>query len=70
MRKPLVYEDYELNFISLIEESEQQTYEEAISSKEWEMWKQAIKDKMEALSENDTWTVMKKPDGCECIDSK
>lgn len=29
-----------------------------------------MKTEMEALKENDTWTVMKKPEKCELIDSK
>lgn len=34
------------------------------------MWKRAMKIEMEALKENDTWVMMKKPDKCEIIDSR
>ncbi|KMQ86201.1 integrase core domain protein, partial [Lasius niger] len=70
LRKPTAYEDYEVNFTSLVEENEPQTYVEAMSGRESEMWKRAMKTEMEALKENDTWTVMKKPEKCELIDSK
>lgn len=69
MKKPPAYEDYEMNFMSLIED-EPQTFTEAMSGRESKMWKKAMKIEMEALEENDTWVVMKKPDKCELIDSK
>lgn len=53
LRKPKAYENCEWNFMSLVEEDEPLTYE-AVTSNESEMWKKAIKEKIEALKENNT----------------
>lgn len=70
LKKPKAYEDYEWNLMSLAEEDEPLTYHEAVTSNESKMWKKAIKEEIEALKENDTWTVIKRPEHCEPIDSK
>lgn len=70
LKKPSKYEDFEVGFMSIAEEDEPQTYSEAISSEDSEMWKKAIEAEMKALEENGTWVIVKKPSNCEYINSK
>ena len=46
------------------------SYQEAISSVESEQWKVAMSDEMEALKENNTYTVTNLPKGKTTIGSK
>lgn len=45
-------------------------YEEAMASKESKLWKKVMKREIDALEENNIWTVMKRLNNCESINSK
>lgn len=69
VRKPNWLDIYETSFIASFD-NEPISYEEAMKSEEAEKWKKAMKAETEALEENNTWQVVKKPKVCEVIDSK
>ena len=46
------------------------SYEQAISSKEGDNWKQAMKDELKSLEENNTWKLVTLPPGHKTVSSK
>lgn len=58
---------YELNFAQHIIP---ETFQEAVTRKDSNKWKQAIKDKLEAHKQNTTWTLVSKPEKQKIIYSK
>lgn len=49
---------------------EPKTYEEAVSSKNSAEWKQAMKEELKAIDDNETWQLMELPKGRKAIGSK
>lgn len=47
-----------------------QTYEEALSSEDSEMWIKSIKEELQAHEDNGTWEIVKKPDNARLLDCK
>lgn len=44
LKKPSTYKDFELSYVSVAEEDEPQTYDEAMASRESKQWKRATED--------------------------
>jgi hypothetical protein len=70
LKKPSHLEDYVLISEVLDERFNPETYEEAISCKEKEKWKEAMLQDMESLQENNTWEVTKLPQNKRAIKCK
>ena len=49
--------------VALLVESVSMTYQEAMSSPDAEKWKEAVREEMNALQENNTWRVVPLPKG-------
>jgi len=49
---------------------EPKSYKEAMTSPEADEWIQAMKDEMASMEENETWLLVKKPEGARVLDSK
>ncbi|KAG5875031.1 hypothetical protein JTB14_008140 [Gonioctena quinquepunctata] len=74
-RQPRRFDDYELGadeslLTYMCETGEPTTYEEAMSSEHRTKWKEAIKNEIGALKENETWIVEENPKGVGVIDCK
>lgn len=70
LKKPSHLEDYVMISEVLNERFNPETYEEAISCKEKEKWKEAMLKEMESLRENNTWEVAKRPENEKIIKCK
>ena len=57
-------------FLSVAEEDEPISFEEAINSKYSASWKSAMDEEYTALMKNNTWSLCKLPDNRKCIDCK
>lgn len=53
-----------------IEQDETGSYFEATKSEEWKFWKLAADDEMKSLKKNETFEVVKKPEGKKVIDCR
>ena len=51
-------------------ENEPQNYEEALSSSEGPLWKEAIKSEVDSILKNHTWELVDLPPGCKPVGSK
>lgn len=49
---------------------EPQTVREARASKDWIKWQEAMKEEIQALEENNTWTIVDKPSHIKPIKAK
>ncbi|GBP36997.1 Retrovirus-related Pol polyprotein from transposon TNT 1-94 [Eumeta japonica] len=47
-----------------------QTYEDALSSEDSELWIKSIKEELKAHEDNGTWELVKKPDNVRLLDCK
>ncbi|KAK8697828.1 hypothetical protein V6N13_113963 [Hibiscus sabdariffa] len=61
--------------VILVDQDEPKTYQEAVSSPDSEKWLEAMRSKMDSMSENQVWTLVKptegiKPIGCKWVFKK
>jgi transposase InsO family protein len=54
----------------LQEETEPKTLKEALESPQSELWKEAMKEELDSIDENETWTLTNLPPGRKAIGSK
>ncbi|CAM8902193.1 unnamed protein product [Rhodiola kirilowii] len=57
-------------FLTFMVEAGPCTYDEAISSIEGPIWKEAIKSELDSIMQNHTWELVNLPQGCKPLDSK
>ena len=57
-------------FLTYLLENEPQNYEEAVSSSEGPLWKEAIKSEVDSILQNHTWELVDLPPGCKPLGSK
>lgn len=57
-------------YLSVMEEDEPKTYEEAIKSKNSKKWKDAMDEEYESLIKNNTWVLSNLPEGRKLIDCR
>lgn len=71
-REPVWAKDFEMHcdssFFTITETPT--TYEEAVSSENADKWKEAMDKELSVLRENNTWTIVQKPDNKKIIESK
>ena len=53
-----------------ISENEPRTYSEAMKSKQSQQWQQAMKEEMQSLHDNQTWTLVPSPKNQRIVDCK
>lgn len=75
IKPPARYSDAEFLFFCLItdeeiEYSEPSSYEEAVESKEYKKWMQAMIEEIDSLLKNGTWVLVEKPDGRRVVSCK
>ena len=73
IRPPTRYGYFDLiafAFCTIEELEEPTSYEQAMSSLEKELWRQAMNEEMESLSKNQTWELVRKPDGQKLVSCK
>ncbi|GJR97833.1 retrovirus-related pol polyprotein from transposon TNT 1-94 [Tanacetum coccineum] len=58
------------DFVSFMVENEPTSYREAVTSSEWQQWKEAIKSEIESILQNNTWELMDLPPGCKPLGYK
>uniref|UniRef100_A0A1Y1LCN3 Endonuclease n=1 Tax=Photinus pyralis TaxID=7054 RepID=A0A1Y1LCN3_PHOPY len=68
VKLPSWMQDYETSFISV--QNEPQTYDEAMKRSDRDKWAQAIRDELNVLQENNTWTEVELPDNRRALNSK
>lgn len=68
-RKPREYPDY-VTYQASTQMEEPQSVEEALSRDDKGLWSKAIKEELQALKKNNTWTLVKPPKLCNLVDSK
>ncbi|KAH9646639.1 hypothetical protein KPL70_024932 [Citrus sinensis] len=61
---------YALTAAHELDYDEPKTYKEAVSGKNADQWLKAMKEEMDSLYKNDTWTLVKKPDKKKVIGCK
>ena len=61
---------YALYAAKEIQEYEPRTYQEAVQSNEAENWLKAIHEEMDSLKKNQTWILVKQPEGKSIISCK
>ena len=58
------------DFLVYMLESEPQSFQEAVSSVEGPLWKEAIKSEIDSILQNHTWELVDLPPGCKPLGSK
>ena len=58
------------DFVTFMLESEPRTYQEAVSSTEGPLWKEAIRSEVDSILQNHTWELVDLPPGCKPLKSK
>ncbi|KAK9028401.1 hypothetical protein V6N11_068206 [Hibiscus sabdariffa] len=53
--------------IILVDQDEPKTYQEVVSSPDSEKWLEAMRSKMDSMSENQVWTLVEPPEGVKPI---
>ncbi|CAM8891670.1 unnamed protein product [Rhodiola kirilowii] len=61
---------YGPDFLTFMVEAGPCTYDEAISSIDGPIWKEAIKSELDSFLQNHTWELVNHPQGCKPLDSK
>ncbi|KAK8694851.1 hypothetical protein V6N13_072395 [Hibiscus sabdariffa] len=56
--------------VILVDQDEPKTYQEAVTSPDSEKWLQAMRSKMDSMSENQVWTLVEPPKGIKPIGCK
>ncbi|KAK8667689.1 hypothetical protein V6N13_007837 [Hibiscus sabdariffa] len=56
--------------VILVDQDEPKTYQEAVSSPDSEKWLEAMRSKMDSMSENQIWTLVEPPEGVKPIGCK
>ncbi|KAK9027896.1 hypothetical protein V6N11_067717 [Hibiscus sabdariffa] len=56
--------------VILVDQDEPKTYQEAVSSPDSEKWLEAMRSKMDSMSENQVWTLVEPPEGIKPIGCK
>lgn len=70
LKCPTYLNDYEVGLMSVFDDGEPNTYDEAISCINACHWKEAIKKELKALEDNDTWDYVKRKNDSNIIDTK
>ena len=68
IKAPSWLSDYETAFVS--ETDDPTSVEEAMQSKEANEWKKAMQEELKTLQENNTWTVVEKPEERDVVECK
>ena len=74
MRKPIIVSDYvvylqELDY-DIGAENDLETFSQAISCKESNLWYDAMKDEMNSMASNGVWNLVELPNGAKTIRCK
>ncbi|KAK8685819.1 hypothetical protein V6N13_124853 [Hibiscus sabdariffa] len=56
--------------VILVDQDEPKTYQEAVASPDSEKWLEAMRSKMDSMSENQVWTLVEPPEGIKPIGCK
>ncbi|KAL4368227.1 hypothetical protein GQ457_05G022170 [Hibiscus cannabinus] len=56
--------------VILVDQAEPKTYQEAVASPDSEKWLEAMRSKMDSMSENQVWTLVEPPEGIKPIGCK
>ncbi|KAK9044761.1 hypothetical protein V6N11_058653 [Hibiscus sabdariffa] len=56
--------------IILVDQDEPKTYQEAVSSPDFEKWIEAMRSEMDSMSDNQVWTLVEPPEGIKPIGCK
>ncbi|KAK8539354.1 hypothetical protein V6N13_104402 [Hibiscus sabdariffa] len=56
--------------VILVDQDEPKTYQEAVSSPDFEKWLEAMRSEMDSMSENQVWTLVEPPEGIKPIGCK
>ncbi|KAK8694560.1 hypothetical protein V6N13_072108 [Hibiscus sabdariffa] len=56
--------------VILVDQDEPKIYQEAVSSPDSKKWLEAMRSKMDSMSENQVWTLVEPPDGIKPIGCK
>ncbi|KAK8512047.1 hypothetical protein V6N12_018528 [Hibiscus sabdariffa] len=56
--------------VILVDHDEPKTYQEAVSSPDYEKWLQAMRSEMDSMSDNQVWTLVEPPEGIKPIGCK
>ena len=70
IRKPSRFEDMVAYAFPVVEEGMPQTFLEANSNPDKEMWKKAMDEEMQSLMKNHTWKLARPPKGKKAIGCK
>ncbi|CAM8957033.1 unnamed protein product [Rhodiola kirilowii] len=69
-KRARVENSYGPDFVTFMVEAGPPTYNEAISSIDGPIWKEAIKSELDSIMQNHTWELVNLPPGCKPLDSK
>ncbi|CAM8943434.1 unnamed protein product [Rhodiola kirilowii] len=69
-KRARVENSYGPDFVTFMVEAGPPTYNEAISSVDGPIWKEAIKSELDSIMQNHTWELVNLPPGCKPLDSK
>ena len=69
-KRPMKKKSFGPDFLTYMLEGEPQTYEEAVSSNDGPLWKQAIKSEIDSILQNHTWELVDLPPGSKLLGSK
>lgn len=64
------WEESFLSFAISPEAVEPQSYQEALSSPDRQHWEKAIKEELDSISQNQTWTLKELPPDCNVVKSR
>ena len=74
MRKPAIPSDYVVYLqesgYDIGVENDLETFSQAISCKESNLWYDAMKDEMNSMASNEDWNLVELPDGAKAIGCK
>ena len=71
-KRAMTSKSFGLYFLTYLLENEPQSFNEAMSTPEAPMWKEAVNSEIESIMQNHTWELVdlpprSKPLGCKCI---
>ncbi|CAM8905429.1 unnamed protein product [Rhodiola kirilowii] len=69
-KRARVENSYGPDFLTFMVEAGPRTYDEATSSIDGPIWKEAIKSELDSILQNYTWELVNLPQGCKPLDSK
>ncbi|MCP4490581.1 MAG: DDE-type integrase/transposase/recombinase, partial [Gammaproteobacteria bacterium] len=69
-RQPDRFGDWNLNVTARVDEAEPRTMTEALAAPDRKLWEEAAQKEYHSLMENNTWELMKLPEGRKAVDCK